>query len=82
MRMEEISRVLDLNKIGDRLTLLVAAFNIWRLMAGYVETGALPVPDLPVGMTVKFVGCRVEIMPCKPGAYLQSCGARSLSNSI
>ncbi len=66
--MEEISRVLDMNKLGDRLTLLVAAFNIWRLMAGYALMPNAPVPELPVGMTLKLDGCSVTLFPGAPGA--------------
>lgn len=74
VRMEAVSPVLDVRELGDRLTLLVASFNIWRLLAGYAKLEGAPRPQLPVGMTRKVNSCSLTAMPGKPGAYMCSCG--------
>lgn len=66
MRAEPISQVLDTRQFEDRLTAVIAAFNIWRLLVGYAAMDA-PAPALPVGQTLKFDGSKVTMLPGLPG---------------
>ncbi|PNW83402.1 hypothetical protein CHLRE_05g244550v5 [Chlamydomonas reinhardtii] len=66
VRAEPISQVLDTRQFEDRLTAVIAAFNIWRLLVGYAAMDA-PAPALPVGQTLKFDGSKVTMLPGLPG---------------
>eukprot|EP00198_Chlamydomonas_reinhardtii_P013666 XP_001703003.1 predicted protein [Chlamydomonas reinhardtii] len=67
VRAEPISTVLELRSLEGRLAVVTAAFNIWRLLDDYANSGQL-VPALPIGgQSIKSAAATSASIPATSG---------------